>query len=189
MAQIGLDSPRLVHWSRVGVSDMWKAISLLLAGAVFGSAFGVALGLYLFPLVFQPAPPASGDTLTISEQSQVLARGTFIQANPFDTSRYGKGQVTVYPGVVYLDEDFEVSPGPRYRVYLVPKIPVRQSAHVADTRYIDLGALKAFKGAQKFALPRGVNIREYPSVVIWGNAYGELVSPADLSFDPDRPSS
>ena len=38
----------------------------------------------------------------------MLARGTFIHANPSDPIHYGKGGVTVYEGVLHLEPDFEV---------------------------------------------------------------------------------
>jgi len=166
---------------------MWKAIGLLLAGSVLGTGFGVALGFFLFPFVFPPAP--SMDVLTAEEQTEVLARGTFIQANPFDPVHYGRGSVTVYRDVVYLGPDFEVGPGPKFHVYLVPRTPVRQSAHLDNVMYVDLGRLRSFKGAQKYRLPKSINIREYPSVVIWCERFGVLISPADLTFGDAKTES
>src|SRR3712207_8774888 len=48
---------------------------------LFRSA-GVALGFFLFPFVFPP-PPAT-DSLSGAGPSQLVARGTFIHANPSD---------------------------------------------------------------------------------------------------------
>ena len=38
----------------------------------------------------------------------------------------------------------------------------------------------AFKGSQRYPIPAGVNLKNYPSVVIWCEAFGVLISPADL---------
>ena len=46
--------------------------------------------------------------------------------------------------------------------------------------YVDLGALRAFEGSQKYAVPAGVDLARYASVVIWCERFGVLISPADL---------
>ncbi len=159
---------------------MWRAIAIFLTGGVLGTAFGVAVGFFLFPYVFPP--PEAMDTLTAEEQTAVVARGTFIHADPSDPIHYGMGNVTVHDEVVFLEPDFEVGPGPKYHVYLVPKEQVRDSADVEGTMFVDLGRLRAFKGSQKYAIPAGVDLKAYPSVVIWCAQFDVLISPADLEF-------
>ena len=159
---------------------MWRSIAIFLAGGVLGTAFGVAVGFFVFPYVFPP--PEAMDTLTAKEQTTVVARGTFIHANPSDPIHYGRGMVTVYDEVVFLEPDFEVGPGPAFHVYLVPRAQIRESADVKGTMFVDLGKLRAFKGSQKYSIPAGVNLRNYSSVVIWCAEFGVLISPADLEF-------
>ncbi len=159
---------------------MWRWIAIFLAGGILGSAFGVAVGFFAFPYVFPP--PEAMDRLTPEEQTAVVARGSFIHANPSDPIHYGMGSVTVYDEVVFLGPDFEVGPGPAFHVYLVPKAEIRQTADVASAMFVDLGRLRAFKGSQKYPVPAGVDLRDYPSVVIWCAQFGVLISPADLQF-------
>ncbi len=159
---------------------MWRWIAIFLAGGILGSAFGVAVGFFAFPYVFPP--PEAMDRLTPEEQTTVVARGSFIHANPSDPIHYGMGSVTVYDEVVFLGPDFEVGPGPAFHVYLVPKAEIRETADVAATMFVDLGRLRAFKGSQKYPVPAGVDLRDYPSVVIWCAQFGVLISPADLQF-------
>lgn len=123
------------------------------------------------------------ETLTAEEQIGFVARGRFIHANPSDPVHYGKGKVAVYTKVLHLDMDFEVGPGPAFHVYLVPEEQVRQSSDVSGTMFVDLGRLRAFKGSQKYSIPAGVDLRAYPSVVIWCAQFGVLISPADLEFE------
>jgi Electron transfer DM13 len=159
---------------------MWRSIAIFLAGGILGVAFGTALGFFAFPYVFPP-PPAT-EQLTTAEQTKAVAKGTFIQANPSDPIHKGKGGVTVYEKMVFLQPDFEVGPGPDFHVYLVPKANVRAAGDVADTMFVDLGKLRSFKGSQKYAVPGGVDLKNYPSVVIWCQQFGVLISPADLTF-------
>ena len=153
---------------------------IFLLGGVFGTAFGVAVGFFAFPYVFPP-PPAM-ETLAPDEQTAVVARGTFIHADPADPIHYGKGRVTVRETLVFLEDDFEVGPGPAFHVYLVPREKIRDSAAVKETMFVDLGKLRAFKGSQRYSIPAGVDLEKYPSVVIWCAQFGVLISPADLDF-------
>lgn len=160
---------------------MWRAIAIFLVGGVFGTAFGFAAAIFAYPFIFPP--PEAMETLTDAERTGLVARGRFIHANPADPIHHGNGNVTVYRKVVHLGMDFEVGPGPAFHVYLVPKEQVRQSADVKDTMFVDLGRLRAFKGSQKYAIPAGVDLKGYPSVVIWCAQFGVLISPADLKFE------
>lgn len=160
---------------------MWRYLTVFLIGGVLGTGFGVALGFFFFPYVFPP--PEAMDTLGASERTAVVARGAFIHANPSDPIHYGKGRVTVYERTLFLEEDFEVGPGPKFHVYLVPKEKIRSSADMEDVMFVDLGRLRAFEGSQKFPVPEGVDLTRYPSVVIWCEQFAVLVSPADLRFE------
>lgn len=157
----------------------WWGIAIFIFGGVLGTAFGVALGFFFFPYVFPP-PPAF-EQLTEADRSPLLASGTFIHANPSDPVHYGKGKVSVYRRTLYLEQDFEVGPGPAFHVYLVPKANVRDAAAVNGSMYIDLGGLRAFKGSQRYPIPAGLDLANYPSVVIWCERFGVLISPADLT--------
>jgi len=159
---------------------MWRFLTVFLFGGVLGTGLGVALGFFLFPYVFPP--PESMDTLTASESTAVVARGEFIHANPSDPIHYGKGGVTVYSQTVFLEKDFEVGPGPKFHVYLVPNQMIRDSSDVTSTMFVDLGRLRSFKGSQKYPIPDGVDLSNYPSVVIWCAEFGVLISPADLTL-------
>lgn len=158
---------------------MLRNLAIFFAGGVVGTALGVVLGFFFFPFVFPP--PEAMETLTSSEKTVVVASGEFIHANPSDPVHYGKGNVTVYDNVVYLDENFEVGPGPKFHVYLVPKAPIRSSADLDGAMFVDLGRLRAFKGSQKYAIPAGTNPADYQSVIIWCEKFGVLISPADLT--------
>jgi hypothetical protein len=160
---------------------MLRWLSVLLVGTVLGTGFGVALGFFLFPFVFPP--PAAREQLTRAEASKLVAKGTFIHANPSDPVHYGKGGVSVYENVVFLHEDFEVGPGPAFHVYLVPNANIRDAGQVTGTMFVDLGGLRAFKGSQKYPIPAGVDLAKFPSVVIWCEQFSVLISPADLTFE------
>ena len=157
----------------------WRGVAIFFLGGVLGTGFGVALGFFFFPFVFPPPPAA--EQLTEADRSALFTTGTFIHANPSDSIHWGKGKVSVYEGAVFLEPDFQVGAGPAFHVYLVPKASVRRESDVANAMYVDLGRLRAFEGSQRYPIPAGVNLKDYPSVVIWCERFGVLISPADLA--------
>jgi hypothetical protein len=159
---------------------LWRDVLMLVVGGLAGTAFGVALGFFIFPYVFPP-PPAM-EMLTEAERTRLVATGTFIHANPSDPVHYGTGNVSVYERTVFLEPDFEVGPGPAFHVYLVPKASIRSSSEMKDVMFVDLGRLRAFKGSQRYTIPAGVDVAKYPSVIIWCERFGVLISPADLKI-------
>jgi hypothetical protein len=157
--------------------SFWHALLFFVLGGLLGLGAGVALGFFLFPFVFPPPPAA--ETLLQSDHA-IVANGTFIHANPSDPIHWGRGKVSVYDKAVFLEPDFEVGPGPKYHVYLVPAANVRKEEQVAKSMFVDLGRLRSFKGSQRYPIPEGVDLGQYPSVVIWCEQFSVLISPADL---------
>jgi predicted small secreted protein len=165
---------------------MRKFIITFIVGALLGIAGGFAAGIFAYPFLFlndivanEQVPGAASEN---TAEQRVAATGTFIHANPSDPLHYGKGKVTVYQDLVHLENDFEVGPGPKYHVYLVPEKNVTPMTNVERTMFVDLGRLKAFKGSQNYAIPAGVNLSTYGSVVIWCEQFGVLISPAALQL-------
>jgi hypothetical protein len=78
--------------------------------------------------------------------------------------------------------DFEVGPGPKFHVYLVPEASIMPSTPVQESMFVDLGRLKAFSGGQNYPIPDGVDLRKYKSVVIWCEQFNVLISPARLEL-------
>ena len=161
---------------------MKKGIVIFVIGMVFGTAAGFALGVFVYPYIFL-ADIVAADKVDDKAARKIVATGMFIHANPRDPIHYGKGKLTVYQDLVHLNGDFEVGPGPKFHVYLVPETNVIPSTNVARTMFVDLGRLKAFKGSQNYPIPAGVDLAKYESVVIWCEQFGVLISPAALKFN------
>jgi len=149
-------------------------------GGILGVVGGFAGGIFVFPYLFPP-PPVN-EVVESQIRSAIVASGSFIHANPSDPVHYGKGRVSVYPKLLHLEADFEVGPGPKFHVYLVPEANITPDTRVQDTMFVDLGRLKAFTGGQNYPIPAGVDLRKYASVVIWCEQFDVLISPAALSF-------
>jgi hypothetical protein len=160
---------------------MKKSIIIFVVGGFLGTAAGFALGIFVYPYIFL-ADIVAADRIDDKTARKIVATGAFIHSNPGDPIHYGKGKVTVFQDLVHLGSDFEVGPGPKFHVYLVPEKNVLPSTNVARTMFVDLGRLRAFKGSQNYPVPAGVDLAKYESVVIWCEQFGVLISPATLKF-------
>ena len=158
----------------------FRSFLSFLFGGLLGAGAGFALGIFVYPYLFL-ADIVGTDQVDARTATEIVARGRFIHANPSDPIHFGKGDVTVRRDLVHLEANFEVGPGPKYHVYLVPEADVQPSTEVAKTMFVDLGRLRAFKGSQNYPVPAGVDLSRYPSVVIWCEQFGALISPARLT--------
>lgn len=159
---------------------MLRQIAIFVTGVLIGGLAGSAFGLAAYPFVFPP--PVANERLATDELTAIVARGRFVPLSSANPLRNGSGGVTVLQRTVFLESDFDVAPGPGYHVYLVPRSPIRRSAEVKETDFIDLGRLRAFKGSQKYSVPATVKLTDYPTVVVWSATFGLLIAPADLEF-------
>lgn len=157
-----------------------KIVLYITIGLIVGSIGGFGAGIIAFPYLFPP--PAVNEEVADKDSREVFATGTFIHADPSDPIHYGKGTVTVYKDLLHIESDFEVGPGPKYHVYLVPDANVTADTKVHETMYFDLGRLKAFTGSQNYLIPEAINLSDYKSVVIWCEQFSVLISPATLAF-------
>jgi len=158
---------------------MKRVIWSFLVGGFLGTGVGFIVGIFVYPYVFL-ADIVAHEERPDATSRPLVASGSFIHANPSDPIHYGKGDVMVYDDIVHLAENFEVGPGPKFHVYLVPLDEVTPSSDIEKTMYVDLGRLRAFKGSQNFRIPRGLDLSAYKHVVIWCEHFSVLISPAKL---------
>ena len=108
---------------------MRKFIVVFVLGGVVGAVVGAGLGLFSYPYIFL-ADIVATEEVAGAERKRVVATGEFTHVNPSDPIHYGNGAVTVYDDTVHLERDFEVGPGPKFHVYLVPSGEVTSAADV-----------------------------------------------------------
>jgi hypothetical protein len=159
-------------------------LGVLGLAAAVGICAGIALDRFVLPHGgAAPAPvPVTAVAPEAAKAGGPVATGTFIQPDANNPLLHGSGGVTISDGKLALGDDFAVTPGPDYRVLLVPKPAIRAAGDIDKTMYVDLGPLAAFQGNQTYAVPAGVDLAKFPSVVIWCAPYAALISTADLSF-------
>lgn len=73
---------------------------------------------------------------------------------------------------------FSIDPGPRVRVWLVPRAAKGDGQVPKD--YKDLGTLKGNKGNQQYTIPRSVDLRRYTSVIFWCVPFTQTLARVNL---------
>lgn len=163
---------------------MKKLLIGFLLGVLPGFAAGAFLVLVKFPFWFPPAvvqeAPPPGTVVTRS--------GEFIHVDPEDPWHWGRGHGTLRSGpggqFVYLEPSFEVGPGPYFFVYLSEAVDIRDGVDFQQAGRVRVGRLKSFSDAQRYALPAGTETARYPSIVVWCEAFDQLISVARLRPAP-----
>ena len=157
-------------------------IAVGLAALLSGAVAGFGLGIFIYPFWF--LREAAHETLVPAAERVRLAAGMFTHVNRLDPVHWGRGTASLYRAPqgasVFLHEDFEVGPGPRFHVYLASRATVANSADFEASETLDLGRLRAFKGGQVYPVPAGIDLARFGSVVIWCKEFGVLISPATL---------
>jgi hypothetical protein len=107
----------------------------------------------------------------------VLASGDF-EKSEHPTS--GAAQIVVQNGKKYLkfDSSFQSNSGPDLFVILHRQDSPKS---YAKANYVSLGRLKKVSGQQMYAIPNGVNITKFKSVVIWCKKFNATFGFAPLN--------
>ena len=142
-----------------------------------GLVIGFGLGVYFLPIL---TAEKGLDAAVIEALSQsALREGTFVRDLPgSDGLHWGDGVIMANADRIWLDG--EISPGPDYRLYLIPKY-VETGAEFRQIKNgsTQIGPIKAF---ENFALdiPADVEVINFPAVLIWCEAFGQFITAARL---------
>ncbi len=148
--------------------------------ATLGITSVILLGS-LSPILMRSAtafPEPAPDSTQILTRT-ILARGTFVTTEQ-DHPTTGTANIVNENGNRYIEFDgaFSTATGPDVRVILSRQemVPVKPNAK----DYIILAPLKSVTGAQRYAIPPSVNLKEFKSVGIWCNKFNVTFGYASL---------
>lgn len=152
-----------------------KKILLLAATHGLALLLGVALGVYLLPIVAAPPAPTTADVQAV--QRAATFQGEFRRdLKGSDALHWGEGVVTVGPQAVALQG--RIAPGPAYRLYLVPAFVQTQEEFLRiKDRAIAVGDIKTFENFI-VPLPPGTPVQDYTAVVVWCEAFSQFITAA-----------
>ncbi|MGC6516857.1 MAG: DM13 domain-containing protein [Candidatus Puniceispirillaceae bacterium] len=159
----------------------WAKRHLVLFGALkflAGLIVGFGLGVYFLPIL---TAEKGLDNEAIANLSQTIERsGSFVRdLADSDALHWGEGTINVSADMIWLDG--KIAPGPDYRLYMTPYFVETEAAFRAiKDQSVQIAPIKAF---ENFAVdvPAGVDVSQYPALLIWCEAFGQFITAASLS--------
>jgi len=151
--------------------------ALLFVTHLGAGALGVALGIYLLPILTAPASPTQIDMQSISDQA--LYQATFERdRQDSDFLHWGEGNLFISNNAITLQG--KLAPGPDYRLYLSPTfIETEEAFHQHKAQMVDVGAVNTFNNF-RVDLPAGTHLEQYNTVIVWCRAFNQYISSAQF---------
>lgn len=136
---------------------------------------GIALGIYLLPILIAPDGPTESAVKASSEQA--VFRGMFRRdLAGSDFLHWGEGELGVSSKEISFNGD--MAPGPDYQLYLTEAL-VQDEASFLEIKAnaVKIGPVKTF---DRFILsvPAGVDPTRYRAVVVWCESFSEFITAA-----------
>lgn len=149
-----------------------KKLLLLIthAGAL---TVGVALGIYLLPILVEPEGPGA-ESIAASQSGALFSTSFKRDLKGSDFLHWGEGLLTLSASQAVFEG--ELSPGPDYYLYLVPTFVEDEAGFLnLKNQSLRIGPVKTFSGFI-LDLPPNTNLENYSAAVIWCERFGEFIS-------------
>ncbi|HSV35482.1 MAG TPA: DM13 domain-containing protein [Ramlibacter sp.] len=138
-------------------------------------AAGVALGIYLLPILAAPPSPSAAEVQAASTMASL--RGEFKrQLKGSDALHWGEGALAVGPASISLRG--RIAPGPAYKLYLVPEfVETGEDFKRIKGQSLAVADVKTFENFI-VPVPPGTDLARYNTVVIWCEAFSQFITSA-----------
>ena len=138
-------------------------------------AGGFALGVYLLPIL--TAPPSLDRAMLAESAKAAQYKATFSRdLKGSDLLHWGEGTVSVAADMIV--HEGSLSPGPDYKVYLVPEFVEDEASFLkVKEKSLQVGDVKTFDGFIA-KLPAGTDLNAYNTVLVWCEAFKEFITAA-----------
>lgn len=152
-----------------------KKLALLTASHLLVAVLGIALGIYMLPIITAPSAPNDEQVDEVADQAQFS--GEFLRnREDSDFLHWGEGTVSIGRGFVALQG--EVAPGPDYKLYFSPEfVETEADFERVKPRMVRVGDVKVFENFI-IPVPETVNPGQYNSVIVWCESFGEFITSA-----------
>ena len=153
---------------------------LLLCSHLAVAAAGVALGIYLLPILTAPAGPDAEQVRASAAVAQY--RGEFSRdLTDSDALHWGEGTLFVSADRITLDGS--LAPGPDYRLYLSPTFVDTEAEFKAlKSTMVQVGAVRSFENFM-LDVPPDVDPSDYRAAIVWCEAFSQFITAA--SYRPN----
>jgi len=138
-------------------------------------ALGVALGIYLLPILVAPEAPSDAEVTTSSQQA--MFSGQFRKDLPgSDFLHWGEGKISISAKQVSFMGS--IAPGPDYKLYLTRDLVLNEQEFMTvKDQSVSIGNIKTFDNFI-LPLPDTINPADYRAVVVWCESFGQFITAA-----------
>ncbi len=146
---------------------------ILLVTHVLVLLVGIALGIYLLPILTAPPSPDAARLAAMSQAAEFSGELTR-DLRGSDFLHWGEGTISVSP--TQIVHQGKLAPGPDYRLYLVKDfvehedefLPVKERAQL-------IGDVKTFDGFY-LDVPAGVDVTQFTTALVWCESFEEFIT-------------
>ncbi len=150
--------------------------TLLLAATHLGALLvGIALGIYLLPILTEPTGPATEELSAVAATASY--EGTFRRdLADSDFLHWGEGTVSVSPTTVAFSG--ALAPGPDYKLYFSPEFVETETDFLRlKNTMVRVGDVKTFDGFL-VPVPPDIDPAAYTAVIVWCESFGQFITAA-----------
>lgn len=152
-----------------------RKILLLAASHLAAAVLGVALGIYILPILTAPVAPTTAEVQAVAVGAEYSGRFRR-DLKGSDPLHWGEGLVSVSRRAISLSGS--IAPGPAYKLYLAPEfVETGEDFLRVKARSLQLGDVKTFDNFI-VAVPDSVDIARYNTVVVWCEAFSQFITAA-----------
>lgn len=153
---------------------MKRVLGLLLSHGLVLLA-GVAIGIYLLPILTAPQAPSAAAVAAGASHARYTAEFRR-DLKDSDLLHWGEGKVSVGARAIALQG--RLAPGPDYKLYLSPEF-IETEADFArlKPKMARVGDVKTFDGFL-VPVPDGIDIERYRAVIVWCETFGQFITAA-----------
>ena len=151
-----------------------KALLLLVSHALV-LAIGVALGIYLLPILI--APPAPSTAQLAAQAGPVLFTGQFRRdLKDSDALHWGEGAVSI--GRQAISMAGKLAPGPDYKLYLSPEFVETEADFIRlKPAMVRVGDVKTFDNFI-VPVPETIDPGKFSAVIVWCETFSQFITAA-----------
>ncbi|MCG3865834.1 MULTISPECIES: DM13 domain-containing protein [unclassified Photobacterium] len=151
-----------------------KTITLLITHLLAGT-LGIALGIYLLPILTAPTAPTPSEVSHLSTQAQYSGEFRKDLAGS-DFLHWGEGKVSISPTKITLMG--KLAPDPDYKLYLSPRfVETETEFNQENTNMVLVGNVKTFNNFV-VNVPQNIDIAKYDTVIVWCESFGQFITSA-----------
>jgi hypothetical protein len=138
-------------------------------------AVGVAVGIYLLPILIAPNAPSDVEVAKVADKAIFTTQ--FNRDLPgSDFLHWGEGELSI--SARHISFTGALAPGPDYRLYLTPQPVLTGEEFLAVKEHSAfVGNIRSFDGFI-LEVPKIINPAAFKGVVIWCESFDEFITAA-----------